>query len=121
MLAGVRLDALGDLRELRLYANQIAHVRGLNAAAKLQTLLLHDNQLGPECNAGGDGLLPLCALTTLRVDTNPRLGTAGLAELHSDLGPDLGDLERSRALNEAVRQRPHDSGACRPLGVAVTV
>ena len=34
------LDALGDLRELRLYANEISHVCGLEGVPKLQTLLL---------------------------------------------------------------------------------
>ena len=89
------LDALGDLRELKLYANEIAHVRGLEGTPKLQTLLLHDNRLGPECNPGGGGLLPLAQLTTLRVDTNPRLGAAGLADLHLEHLPALTELDAS--------------------------
>ena len=76
------LDALGDLRELKLYANEISHVLGFEGTPKLQTLLLHDNRLGAECNPTRCGLQPLSQLTALRIDTNPRLGTAGLTALH---------------------------------------
>ena len=89
------LEALSELREVRLYANEIAHVRGLGALPKLQTLLLHDNRLTPEANPGGDGLIALSQLMTLRVDTNARLGSAGLAALRLDHLPSLTELDAS--------------------------
>ncbi|KOO53325.1 leucine-rich repeat-containing protein 48 [Chrysochromulina tobinii] len=100
------LDALIDLRELRLYANELVRVDGLGRCVKLQAVLLHDNRLGtgggasrPGTAAGGATILScfagLTQLATLRLDSNPRLGTEGLARLRLDQLPALADLDVS--------------------------
>ena len=87
------LDTLVELRELRLYGNALQRVGGLACLRSLKVLLLHNNALEPP--VVDSGLAQLAQLTTLRVDSNERLGTDGFVGLQLVPLPQLTELHAS--------------------------
>jgi len=94
--AATGLEALADLRELKLYCNRLSSIAGVDRASPtLTTLLLQSNQLQPPppTAAAAPSLSALCNLSFLRIDNNSSLGEAGLAALG------LGSLSKLTELN----------------------